>query len=568
MSPQHTTPDSPIHRAVWEGGVGPEAFDSVAPAITPGPRAVMDSSLELVARHQARGTLYAPDGLVADEVLATLGEAGYFGLGIAREYGGSGLSFAAATACITEMAAINPWVAGLISLQSCLGPAGFLQALGTEDQKRRFLPPLASGERLGVFAVTEPGASSDLSALRTTARREGDHYLLTGEKLFITNAGLGRIAGVACLVDGRREMLIVELPEVEDEHFELVSYPLRALIHLPNMGLRFHELPVPAENLVSGGDGDGRAIAYRALNRARIAVCANAAGTMRQMGASLVPWVKSRETFGAAIGTRELVRRRLGRLAAAIANAEALSLWAAQALDAGHRGELEAVTAKVEGSEAQKTVAVDVLMRTHGGRALIGGNLFADTVHDLLAPVIYEGENEIITLGFFASLAKPHARRYLEPLRHSRAAFARYGAWLAESAVASASLHGRRQVPDDPGELTQLALATLRGAGLEISSALRRPHVAEHQAAAFELARRVQRATAMAVAGRYAQRAQDPVMKLAAICSAMQCATELRGGRPDHRYHRMVTELGAAVADDRFPGMAALEHPAVALTRT
>lgn len=575
---------SPVHRAVWERDVPLELFDSVTPAVPEATRAVVDHAVAIVARRHADGSIYGDDGLIAADALAELSEAGFFGLGVSVDYGGSGVSFAQLASFIIEMAAVDPWVAGLLSLQAGLGPVGYLEALGSAEQKRRFLPRLARGELLGAFAVTEPGTSSDLAAIRTVARREGDTYLVSGEKLFITNAVPGHLAGVMCLIDGRSEMLLVELPEVEDEHFHLVRYPLRALTHLPNAGLAFRELPVPAENLVASPTGDGRQIAYRALNRARIAVGANAAGMMRRMAASLVPWVHTRETFGAPIGTRELVQRRLGGLASGIAGAEALALWASQLLDQGHRGELEAVTAKVFGSEAQKRAAVDVLLRTHGGRALIAGNLFADNVHDLLAPVIYEGENEIITLAFLASLTKAHRTRYLEPIGHAlgrapgnegtaspgslwsaRRTLAAYAQWLAKGKLEGIAAHRHDRVPGRPEALTEVALAHLRACGVEISAALRRGNLAKHQATAFELAQRVQAAATMLVTSRYAARVTDPVTQLAATCQAMQCAVRLSGARPTGEYQRMITELGAAVTDDQFPGVAGLEHPPAAM---
>ena len=174
--------------------------------------------------------------------------------------------------------------------------------------------PAASGSRR--FALTEPGAGSDLTALKTRAERDGDDYVVNGEKLFITNAIPGRTVGLVCLIENKPAVLIADLPDHEDEHFQIVKYGLYALKHSYNNGLQFHDFRVPAANLLKPTQGDGLTVAYHGLNLGRVALCATAAGTMRVMLANMLPWAHFRKTYGAAIETRELVRRRIGRLAA------------------------------------------------------------------------------------------------------------------------------------------------------------------------------------------------------------------------------------------------------------
>ena len=156
------------------------------------------------------------------------------------------------------------------------------------------MPRLASGERLSAFALTEPGAGSDLTALRTTARLDGDDYVVNGEKLFITNVVPGRTIGLVCLIDEKPAVLIVDLPDEENEQFQLRKYGLCALKHTYNQGIIFKNFRVPAENLLEPTRGDGLTIAYHGLNLGRVALCANAAGTMRLMMASMIPWAKFR----------------------------------------------------------------------------------------------------------------------------------------------------------------------------------------------------------------------------------------------------------------------------------
>src|SRR5207253_5932444 len=104
-----------------------------------------------------------------------------------------------------------------------------LEGFGTDEQKQRFLPVLASGKKLSAFALTEPGAGSDLTAVKTEAVLNGDHYEVTGEKLFISNVVPGRIIGLVCVIDGKHNVLIAELPEREDETFQLVPYGIHAV---------------------------------------------------------------------------------------------------------------------------------------------------------------------------------------------------------------------------------------------------------------------------------------------------------------------------------------------------
>src|SRR5262249_9434662 len=147
----------------------------------------MRASLDVVRRHKADGTLLDANRKVSDTVLNELSVAGYWGLLVERKHGGSEVPFSRFAAFLTRMATIDPTVAGLASVHGCIGAVDPVQGFGTEKQKQRWLPELASGRRLSAFALTEPGAGSDLTALKTVAVREGDEYVVTGEKLFITN---------------------------------------------------------------------------------------------------------------------------------------------------------------------------------------------------------------------------------------------------------------------------------------------------------------------------------------------------------------------------------------------
>lgn len=556
-------PSSPVHRAVWDRTVPVELFDSDEPRPSPAIRESAAAAVSAVTRRVTDGTVYGADGLINTELIAELADAGFWGLRAAPAYGGSGATFSTYMPVLTQTVVADPWVGVLASMQAGLGPVTTLNAFATEEQKQRLLTPLARGTRLGVYATTEPATSSDLRAIHTEAVRSGDTLRLTGEKLLITNAAPGRTASVLCHVDGELRMLMVELPAAEDDQFHLVRYGVRAFRHVAHRALVFDELPVAADNLL---EAPGLVVAYHALNHGRVAICAGAAGFLRRMTGSLIPWVQTRETFGATIGSRELVQRRLGRMAARIVGCDAVALWAAGLLDNGYRGELEAVVAKVFGSEMLKEAAVDLMLKTHGGRALLDGNMFADDVYDMLAPTVYEGENEILTLGFFRAVSREHAA-FLAPVgdafgparhgdpRHlwqARGAIAPYGRWLAPRQIRAALPLGA--VPIDLDDQTSFAARVLQGTAVEIDAALRH-HGAElvhRQAVALDLAQRVMNAAAMLAITRYGTRLVDPLTRLAAACMANEVGQRLTGRRPTSGYYRQISQLGQAVAEDQF----------------
>src|SRR3954470_2584030 len=216
------TVNSPVHRAIWERGVPVELFESQPKPMPPEVTRVMHDSLEVMRRHVKAGTNLDERKKVPQRTLDELGEVGYWGLLVDKQYGGSGSPFAAFASFLTKMAMVDATVAGLASVHGCIGAVDPVRTFGSPEQKQRFLPDLASGKRLSAFALTEPGAGSDLTALRTTAVREGDDYVVNGEKLFITNVVPGRTVGLVCLIDKRPAVLVVDLPHEENELFQIV----------------------------------------------------------------------------------------------------------------------------------------------------------------------------------------------------------------------------------------------------------------------------------------------------------------------------------------------------------
>jgi acyl-CoA dehydrogenase len=574
------TESSPVHRAVWDAHVPldlfqPAALDPSAPC-----DAAMQKSLDVVQRRRESNQFFGGDGKLSEETISELGGAGFWGMLIAPEFGGQGASFARFARFHTRMTVEDSTVAGMGSVHGCIGAVDPLNAFGTREQKRRFLPRLANGSALSAFALTEPCAGSDLTALRTTAVEAGDDFEITGEKLFITNAVPGRTIGLVVMLNGKPAVLIVDLPPQENEQFQVVKYGLHALRHTHNQGIKFQRFRVPKENLLVPPVGDGLTIAYHGLNLGRITLCAGAAGTMRHMLASILPWAGYRRTYGQPIATRELVKRRIARLASLIAGADALVAWCAWLIDEGFRGELECIIAKIFGSESLKESAVELLMKTHGGRSFLHGHLFGDNVHDFLAPCVYEGEGEMLGLAFFKSLVKDHGRRFFEPIgkalqQHGmkslnaanplhvwrlRKELGAYAKWSIGE-----KLNGRdRQRPPvtDPrlAEHVGFALDQFRKHRGDLSGVMRKHQLklADRQCRMAEVSQRVQDTVVLLVTALWAGKQQNEAATAAAELLCQDLRRKLTGERPTDAYLRRVGQVADMILAGGYEALAGL----------
>ena len=294
----------------------------------------------------------------------------------------------------------------------------------------------------------------------------------------------------------------------------------------------------------------------------------------------MLPWSRFRYTYGQPIIRRELVRRRLGRLAGLIVASDALVAWCSGLIDQGYRGEMECIVAKIFGSEAQIEAAVQLCMKTHGGRSFLHGHLIGDNIHEFLAPSIYEGEGEMLGMGFFKSLVKQHGTEYFEPI----------GRALSELGVTKPNLlnpqhfwnlkgplwaytkwyMAQKFLPRDEGSLPAMpgrlkdhasyAIAQLQRVGIEISNAMRKYQLklVDRQMRMSELSLRVQNMLTILCTALYAS-SQDDVVQHAADVACTDLRRELDGARPSDRDFRRVNELGGAIADDQFAAIAGVE---------
>jgi alkylation response protein AidB-like acyl-CoA dehydrogenase len=574
FAPQYQTANSPIHKAVWEGKAPLDLFDPPPlPASAPCDKA-MEASLAIVRRRREADTLFDEKGKIHPDLLRELAEAGYWGMLIDPKYGGQGAKFQRFSQFLTRVATFDPMTAGLASVHGCIGAVDPVRTFGNPEQKERYLPKLASGQALSGFALTEPCAGSDLTALRTTATLDGDEYVVNGEKLFITNAIPGRTVGLVLLIDGKPAVLIADLPPQENEHFQIVPYGLYALRHAYNNGLRFKNFRVPRANLLKPPLGDGLTIAYHGLNLGRLALCAGAAGSMRIMLANMIPWAEFRVTYGQPIVTRELVKRRIARLAGLIAGADALVNWGSWLIDQGYRGELECIIAKIFGSEAQKEAAIELFMKTHGGRSFLKGHVFGDNVYDFLAPCIYEGEGEVLGMAFFKSLVKEHGKKFFEPigkaaqrlnlknpnpfnpghawkLRKELAPYAKwkFGQWFAARDRQSVAGMDSRLSGHVDFALGQFG--RLRG---EIAQAMEKHQLklADRQCRMADLSQRTQDAVTILVTSLWAHRQKGEAVVAAADLLCQDLRRKLTGERASDRYFKEAGQLADVILSGGF----------------
>ena len=235
---------------------------------------------------------------------------------------------------------------------------------------------------------------------------------------------------------------------------------------------------------------------------------------MRVMMANMIPWAQFRRTYGAAIVSRELVQRRIGRLAALMTGCDAMVAWCSWLLDQGFRGEMECIIAKIFGSEAQKEAAIELFMKTHGGRAFLRGHVFGENIHEYLAPCIYEGEGEMLGMAFFKSLIKEHGKTYFEPIGKAlqaagikkpnmmnpahawalRSALIPYAKWRVGEALTPRDRPAFPGVPPRLAAHAEFAAAGLQRSRLEISDVMTKHQLrlADRQCRMAELSQRVQ----------------------------------------------------------------------------
>jgi acyl-CoA dehydrogenase len=304
---------------------------------------------------------------IPEDLVQQARDMGLFGLTIPEEYGGSGLDLAGKCAIEEVMGRTNYGFATLIGNHTGISTTG-ITALGNAAQKQKFLPKMASGEWIGAFALTEPQAGSDPAAMRTMAVKKGDRYVLNGEKIYITNAGLAQVFTVMAITDKSKGVKGISAFVVErgTPGFSIGKNELKMGMHgCTTAPLAFTDCEVPAENLL-GAEGMGYVQAMKTLTAGRVTVSARCCGMMDKLIERTAEYMKTRSQGGKRLADHQGLQWMLADMAVARDAARGLTQRAIDTLMRGERGTMEASTAKLFSTEALGRV-VDAAVQIHGG---------------------------------------------------------------------------------------------------------------------------------------------------------------------------------------------------------
>ncbi|MGH7841810.1 MAG: acyl-CoA dehydrogenase family protein [Candidatus Binataceae bacterium] len=333
-------------------------------------------------------------------LVAKMKELGLFGATIPAADGGLGLSFVSYARIMTELSRGWMSLAGVIN--SHLIMAHVIANHGTAEQKRRFLPAMAAGDKRGGLALTEPHAGSDVQSIRTVATRAGDNYVLNGSKMFITNARHGTMLAVAAKTNPKAEPAYagISLFAVEkNERGPTVSRQLKKLGYkgIDTCEVQLEELDVPAANLIGGREGQGFKQVMSALEVGRINVAARAVGVGQAAFDNAIRYAQQRVAFGKPIAQHQAVQLMLADMGTRLQAARLMVEHAAQKKDAGERCDVEAGMAKLFASEACAKITLDAL-RVLGGYGYMAEFPVERFYRDAPLMMIGEGTNEIQAL--------------------------------------------------------------------------------------------------------------------------------------------------------------------------
>jgi alkylation response protein AidB-like acyl-CoA dehydrogenase len=336
------------------------------------------------------------DDIYPDDMVAQMREMGLFGATIPEEYGGLGLRPSTYARVIEKISSVWMSLTGIIN--SHLIMAFIVQRTGTEAQRATFLPRFARAELRGGLALTEPDCGSDLQAIRTTARREGEHYVVKGTKTWISNGIHGNCFALLVKTDPAAEprhrgmsMFIAE----KGPGFE-VSRKLEKLGYkgIDSAELVFRDYRIPADRLIGGAEGQGMKSAITGLELGRVNVAARGVGLAQAALDEAVRYSQQRRAFGKPIHQHQAIALKLADMATRTAAARLLTEQAANALDAGRRCDYEAGMAKLFATEAALENATEA-MRIHGGYGYSKEFVVERLYRDAPLLVIGEGTNEI-----------------------------------------------------------------------------------------------------------------------------------------------------------------------------
>lgn len=374
------------------------------------------AEIQRTARAFARAEL-APKAAELDResrfdpaLIGQLGELGFLGMLLPEEYDGLGMDSLTYLLALEEIAAADASAAVLMSVHNSL-PTQMLLRYGSEEQRKRWLPPMARGEMLGAFALSEPDAGSDAAALRTQAVRDGDHWVLNGTKAWVTN---GNCAGVILAMartdtsesrrGGRGISAFIITPDLPGFHVSKKENKL-GLRSSPTVQLTFDDLRVPADRLL-GEEGMGFVYALQSLEHGRMGIAAQAVGIAQRALDLAIHYASERKQFGAPIHDFQGIQFKLADMACRVTAARALLHAAAMMKDRGESPGAYTSMAKLMASEAAMWVTTQAI-QVFGGYGYTKDYDVERLFRDAKVTEIYEGTSEIQRIVIARSLRLP-----------------------------------------------------------------------------------------------------------------------------------------------------------------
>ncbi len=338
------------------------------------------------------------EDIVPHDLIDKMKDLGLFGITVPEEYGGLGLDYTTFASIFEELSK------GFMSISGAIGTHHILTYVlthfGTEEQKRHFLPDLASGKKRGGLALTEPSGGTDVANLQTTADKDGEEYVINGTKMFITNGRYGDsfllLARTDRTAEPKHSGISAFVVEKGDPGFK-VGRDLDKMGYrgLDTCELIFEDFRVPSENLVGEVEGKGFAQVMSGLETGRINIAARAVGVAQAAFNASIRYSQQRQTFGVPISQHQAIQLKLSDMATKIQAARLLTYDAAAKKDQGERADLEANMAKLFASEVCQEVTMEAL-RIHGGYGYIKESPVERYYRDAPLMIIGEGTNEIL----------------------------------------------------------------------------------------------------------------------------------------------------------------------------
>ena len=340
------------------------------------------------------------------DALKELAGLGALGMVVPEEWGGPGLDYLSLVLAIEEIAAGDGATSTIVSVQNSLA-CGITMKFGTPAQKDKYLKPLARGEMLGCFCLTEPHTGSDASAIRTSAKRDGDHWVINGVKQFITTGKYAQVAIVFAVTDsaaGKKGISCFLVPTATPGYIVARIEEKMGQHASDTAQILFENCRIPADHLL-GREGEGYKIALSNLEAGRIGIAAQSVGMARAAFEAAVRYAKDRVTFGVPIIQHQAVNFRLADMATRIEAARQLVWHAASLKDAGRPCLKEASMAKLFASEMAEKTCSDAI-QIHGGYGYVSDFPVERIYRDVRVAQIYEGASDIQRLVIGRAIAE------------------------------------------------------------------------------------------------------------------------------------------------------------------